>query len=113
MGLERKSMLTNHSSVSPVAMMPGITRRTMNYGERTLLVELSLDKDAIIPVHSHPHEQIGYLVSGKLQFVLGDQSQVMMPGDSWVVPSNMEHKVTALADSIAIDIFSPVREDYK
>lgn len=94
-------------------MMSGITRRTMNYGEKTLLVELTLDEGSVIPVHTHSHEQIGYLVKGKLLFELGNLTQEMFPGDSWIVPSNVEHKVTALLDSIAIDIFSPVREDYK
>jgi quercetin dioxygenase-like cupin family protein len=106
-------LLTDRSSVTPVNMMPGISRRTLNYGDRTLLVELTLDSGSVIPAHSHPHEQIGYLVKGKLVFEMEGLVKEVSPGDSWVVPSAVEHKVTAMEDSIAIDVFSPVREDYK
>jgi quercetin dioxygenase-like cupin family protein len=70
-------------------------------------------RGAVVPWHTHPHEQIGYLVRGRLRFQIGDEEQELSEGDSWLVPSNVPHFVTALEDSIAIDIFSPPREEYR
>ena len=106
-------MLTKNADVKPVEMVPGVTRRTLNYGERTLLAEVTLAKGSIVPAHTHVHEQIGYLASGRIRFRIGDEIQDLEPGDSWLVPSNAEHEVWTLEDAVAIDIFSPVREEYK
>ena len=106
-------MLTKNDQVTPVEMAPGVVRRTLNYGERTLLAEVSLTKGSIVPAHIHVHEQIGYLASGRIRFRIGDEVQELGPGDSWCVPSNVEHEVWTIEDAIAIDIFSPVREEYK
>ena len=64
------------------------------------------------PTTAHPHEQTGYLVSGRILFEMPGATRELGPGDSWLVPGDVDHKVTALEDSVAIDIFSPVREDY-
>jgi quercetin dioxygenase-like cupin family protein len=106
-------MLTARESVPPVEMLPGVLRRTLNAGERTMLCEITLVRGAVVPWHTHPHEQIGYLVRGRLRFQIGDEEQELSEGDSWLVPSNVPHFVTALEDSIAIDIFSPPREEYR
>lgn len=100
-------------SVSPVEMFPGVVRRTMTYGERLMLIQGTMDEGAIVPMHTHPHEQTGYLVSGRFLFELGDETQELKPGDCWMVPSNVPHKVTALEPSVFVDIFSPPREEYR
>ncbi len=105
--------LTRNGDATPVDMLPGVIRRTLNEGERTMLCELRLERGSTIPAHTHPHEQIGYLVSGRFRFRLGDTWMEMRPGDSWCVPGNVEHEVEVLEDSIAIDIFSPPREEYR
>ncbi len=107
-------MLREQSLAKEIVMFDGVIRRTLNYGERTLLAEIIFEAGSVVPWHSHPHEQIGYLASGRLFFELGDdEKKELEAGDSWLVSSNVPHKVTALAPSIAIDIFSPVRDDYK
>jgi len=106
-------MLTHRSDATPVEMLPGVTRRTLNSSERLMLIEVVLAKGAVVPLHSHPHEQIGYLASGRLLFELGDQRRELGPGDSWLVPPNVLHQVTALEPSVAIDVFSPPREEYR
>ena len=106
-------MLVHRSSATPVEMLPGVVRRTLNEGERMMLIEVILDQGAVVPLHSHPHEQIGYLASGRLLWELGDESRELSAGDSWLVPSNVPHQVTALDPSVAIDIFSPPREEYR
>lgn len=89
-----------------------IEMRTLAYGEKTLMSEFRLQKDAQLPRHSHPHEQIGYLVSGQLQLTIGSETCLLEPGDSWCIAGDIEHEAVALQNSLAIEVFSPVREDY-
>ena len=65
-----------------------------------------------LPAHSHPHEQTGFMVSGKLRFKVEDEILEVEPGDSWCIPGGAEHSVDALEDSVVIEVFSPIREDY-
>ena len=106
-------MLVHRSSATPVEMLPGVVRRTLTEGERMMLIEVTLEQGAVVPLHTHPHEQIGYLASGRLLWELGDERRELSAGDSWLVPSNVPHQVTALEPSVAIDIFSPPREEYR
>ena len=106
-------MLTTRDSVSPVEMLPGVTRRTLNEGERTMLVEVEMRKGSEVPLHTHMHEQIGYLARGRILFRLGDEERELNPGDSWIVPSNVPHAATALEETLLVDIFSPPREEYR
>lgn len=81
-------------------------------GEKTLMAEFRLEKGAKLPAHSHPHEQTGYMVSGCMNLTIGGNSCRIEAGDSWCIPGDVEHYAEALEDSVAIEIFSPVREDY-
>jgi quercetin dioxygenase-like cupin family protein len=105
-------MLVSHDTVDPYLMFAGVTRRILNVGERMMVVELYFDRDAVVPEHTHPHEQIGYLATGSLRFTIGDEERVIQQGDSWLVPSGVPHTVTALEDTVAIDVFCPPREDF-
>jgi quercetin dioxygenase-like cupin family protein len=105
--------LTRNDEATAVEMLAGVTRRTLNEGVHTLLCELHLSKGSTIPPHTHPHEQIGYLASGRFRFRLGDRWQECRPGDSWCVPGGVEHEVEVIEDSVAIDVFSPPRDDYR
>lgn len=106
-------MLTARDSATAVEMFPGVVRRTLNTGDRTMLCEVELAKGAVVPLHTHPHEQIGYLSRGRVLFRIGDEERELREGDSWCVPGDVPHVVTALEDSIAIDIFSPPRDEYR
>ena len=106
-------MLVHRSSATPVEMLPGVVRRTLTEGEHMMLVEVTLAQSAVVPSHTHPHEQIGYLASGRLLFEIGEEQRELSAGDSWLVPSNVPHQVTVLETSVAIDIFSPPREEYR
>ena len=106
-------MLVHRSSATPVEMLPGVVRRTLCEGARMMLIEVTLEQGAVVPSHTHPHEQIGYLASGRLLWELGDERRELAAGDSWLVPPNVPHQVTALEPSVAIDVFSPPREEYR
>ena len=100
-------MLVHRSSATPVEMLPGVVRRTLNEGERMMLIEVVLAQGAVVPLHTHPHEQVGYLASGRLLWEFGDERRELSAGDSWLVPPNVPHQVTAMEPSVAIDVFSP------
>jgi quercetin dioxygenase-like cupin family protein len=92
--------------------LEGIRYKTLTFGERTSLSVFSLGKGSIIPKHKHPHEQTGYVISGRMIFTIGDERFEAEPGDSWNIPSNVEHDVDILEDTVVIEVFSPAREDY-
>jgi quercetin dioxygenase-like cupin family protein len=90
----------------------GVAMKTLVYGEKTLFAEFHLQAGHTLPMHAHVSEQTGYLVSGAMLLSIGDETFNVEPGDCWCIPSNVEHGVKILSDSIAIDVFSPLREDY-
>ncbi len=96
-----------------VEMLPGVTRRTLGWGDRTLLVEITLREGALVPPHSHPHEQIGYLLKGQLEFAIGGEKTVVSAGDGYTIKGGATHSALALVDSVAVEVFSPVRDEYK
>ena len=102
-----------NSSATPVEMLPGVVRRTLTDGERMMLCEIRMDAGAVVPLHTHPHEQTGYLVAGRCRFQIGAEVRELSPGDTWMVPGGAEHEATALDDSVFIDVFSPPREEYR
>lgn len=92
--------------------LEGIAQKTLAHGEKTLMVEFILQKDVILPLHSHPHEQTGYLVKGELLLTIGAETHTVKPGDSWCIPGGVGHTAQVVEDSVAIEVFSPVREDF-
>ncbi|NOQ47360.1 MAG: cupin domain-containing protein [Desulfobulbaceae bacterium] len=64
---------------------------TLVHGKKTLMTEFRLRKGSIVPLHSHPHEQTGYLVSGQVKFNSGSEEIVCNPGDSWCIHGDQEH----------------------
>ena len=92
--------------------LEGIAQKTLVYGDKTLMAEFRLQKDRVLPLHAHPHEQIGYLVAGRIRLTIGDSVHDVMPGDSWCIPGDVQHRAEIIEDSVAIEVFSPVREDY-
>lgn len=92
--------------------LKGIRYKTLTFGDRTSLSEFNLKKGSIIPRHKHPHEQTGYVISGRLIFTIDDERFEAEPGDSWNIPGNVEHDAEVLEDTLVIEVFSPAREDY-
>ncbi len=93
-------------------VLEGVRQKTVAYGDRTLMVEFLLQKGAVLPRHTHPHEQIGYLVKGRIRLTIGDDVQDLAPGDSWCVPGGVLHGAEIVEDAVAVEVFSPVREEY-
>lgn len=90
----------------------GIRLTTKVHGDKTLMVRFEMTRGARIPAHSHPHEQTGIMISGKLRFVVDGETREVEAGDSWCLKGGVEHSAEALEDSVVIEVFSPLREDY-
>lgn len=95
-----------------IKVLDGIERKTLVYGDKTLMTEFRLKEGSALPMHTHPNEQTGYLVSGCIRLTIGSDEFEVLPGDSWCIPSNVEHSAEIREDAIAIEVFSPTREDY-
>ena len=105
-------MFENRSDKGYCPALDGIERKTLVHGEKTLMTEFRLRKGSVLPRHSHPHEQTGYLVSGRIRLFIGTQQYKARVGDSWCISGGVEHGADILEDSVAIEVFSPVRDDY-
>lgn len=105
-------MFVKYDSTGFKTPVDGIDMKTLTYGDETLLARFHLKKDSVLPLHSHPHEQTGFLVSGKIKLIIDGDSYLAEPGDTWTIKGDVEHQAQILEDSVAIEVFSPVREDY-
>jgi quercetin dioxygenase-like cupin family protein len=88
-----------------------ITRRVVA-GEKGMLVWWSIKAGAHAAAHSHPHEQIVWMIKGKMDFRIGSDRRVLKAGDVAVVPSGVEHEAWCQEDTEVVDIFAPPREDF-
>ena len=75
--------------------------------------EVELNPGLLLPMHSHPHEQITYVISGRFEFTVGDQTTILEPGMTALIPGGVRHGGRTLTACRVIDLFSPVREEYR
>jgi quercetin dioxygenase-like cupin family protein len=99
-------------SITPKELTTGIMGYYV-HGDSTTFGYIDLKKGSMVPMHHHVHEQITYIVSGQLDMNIGGVQYSLTPGMVHVIPSNTPHNAVAVVDTVAIDTFSPVREDYK
>lgn len=88
-----------------------ISRRIL-VGDKGMIVWWSMKAGAHAAAHRHPHEQLFWLLSGRMDFRLGDDRRTCGPGDLGVIPGNVEHEAWFPEDTEVIDVFSPPREDF-
>lgn len=93
-------------------IFPGVEIRT-TAGQGIMLSVVTFEPQSVVQDHSHPHEQMGMMVSGRLEFTVGGISRVLGPGEIWRIPGGVVHRVRALdGPAVALDVFHPIREDY-
>ncbi len=99
------------SQVEAVRMNEKITRQLIS-GKQAMLARFFLAKGAIVPEHQHESEQFSQIVSGKLKFIFRDGEVIVKSGEVLYIPSNVAHAAEALSDTVAVDVFSPIRKDW-
>lgn len=90
----------------------GLRRQVMSYSKDMMLVRHRMEKGWVGAKHSHPHEQMVYVVSGHIVFTSPTGTVEAKAGDCFLVPGDVEHQAKALEESEVLDIFTPYREDY-
>ncbi len=105
-------MFTKKSGQGFHEIMPGVELKVLCMDANTLMAEYRMKKGNNLPLHDHPHEQTGFLVSGEIRLIIGDDVFDARPGDAWSIPGGVVHGAEVLEDSTAIEVFSPVREDF-
>jgi quercetin dioxygenase-like cupin family protein len=94
-------------------LFPGVEIRTTS-GQEMMLSLVTFEAGSVVPEHSHPHEQMGLMISGRLEFTVGGLTRILGPGDMWRIPGGVPHKVVAVEGSaVALDVFHPIRDDYR
>jgi quercetin dioxygenase-like cupin family protein len=95
------------------ALAPGVLARTF-WGEEMLAAVVDLDANTHLPRHSHPHEQLGIVIAGQMKLSIADESKTLKPGDVYLIPGGVEHEAHTFDQPVKVmDVFSPVREEYK
>ena len=97
----------------PKELLPGIAARTF-WGEKMLAAVVDLAPNTHLPMHSHPHEQLGIVIEGEIEFNVAGEVKLLKPGDVYVIPGGVEHSARAFEQPVKVmDVFSPVREEYQ
>jgi quercetin dioxygenase-like cupin family protein len=92
-------------------MNPLLSRQAI-HGQNITVARIKLSKSALVPLHSHANEQITMLERGALRFVVSGLETILRAGEVLAIPPHAPHLVEALEDSLAVDLFAPVREDW-
>lgn len=103
------------SQLQTEIVKPGLQRQVLCYTKELMLVKVMFGEEMVgqrPPLHSHPHSQSSYVMSGKFEFHYGDKVQILCEGDSFCVGPDVPHEAYCLEPGVIIDGFSPIREDF-
>ncbi len=103
--------LHSWNSIPPEQLNPLLTRQFIT-GQQCMLARVVLTKGCVVPEHSHPNEQIAFILEGALRFSLAGETHTVHAGEILVIPANLPHSAVALEDTIDFDIFAPPRQDW-
>lgn len=90
----------------------GIKRKVLAYSDNMMSVEVYFEKGAVGALHSHPHEQITYVLSGEFEFTIGDETKIVKAGDALYKQPDIIHGCTCLSEGVLLDNFTPMRKDF-
>jgi quercetin dioxygenase-like cupin family protein len=105
-------MIVKNADVTVDDLGQGVSRKILAADGKMMAVEVYFEQDAVGAAHSHPHEQIGYVVKGRFEATLGDEPIIIQAGDTYYVPPDIVHGVVALEEGVLLDVFTPQREDF-
>lgn len=109
---EKHQSWVPYADTLPQSGGTGVTRRILAYTDGLMCVENAFEAGAVGALHSHPHTQITYVVSGKFEFTIGDETRVVTTGDTLLKENGVVHGCTCLEAGKLLDIFNPMREDF-
>ena len=106
-------ILAHASEESYITTPEGAQRRILSYGGSMMLVEFTFESGVSAPIHSHPNEQVGYVVSGEIDIIMeGQDRRRLTAGGSYYVAPNVQHGIVTHAPTVVLDCFTPIRDDF-
>ena len=103
----------NPGDLSPKTLAPGVTAKIVS-GEKLMFSLVTLEPGAVVPTHSHPHEQVGMMVSGTMEFTIAGETRTLSGNEMYLVPGGVPHAAKAgPGGAVALDAFAPPREEYR
>lgn len=98
--------------IAPVVLREKVSARFVT-GGRIMMSFVHLGPGGVVELHHHPHEQCGYMLEGMMRLTIGDETREVRPGDAYTIPGGVPHMAVGGPEGgLALDIFSPIREDY-
>ena len=108
----KDKIVVYHSDIEAIEAAEGVVRRVKAYSEEIMCVENVFETGAVGALHSHPHTQLTYIVSGRFRFTVGDQAYEVGAGDTLLKKDGVIHGCVALEGGVILDFFTPMREDF-
>ena len=109
---QKKQRWVPHGETEAQSGGEHVIRRVLAYTDGLMCVENTFEKGAIGKLHSHPHTQITYVVSGVFSFTIDGEERIVRPGDTMLKEDGVVHGCTCLEAGVLLDIFTPMREDF-
>lgn len=104
---------TTVENMTPLHLMEGVELRTFS-GDNVMMSFVTFEPDGVVPEHEHPHEQMGTVMEGAFELVIDGDARVVRSGDAYLIPGGVRHSARGIGQrAVALDIFSPVRKDYR
>ena len=107
-----KGFVRLHQDTAPIPLGGGTERRILAYNDSLMAVEVAFEAGAEGAPHSHPHTQLSYALSGSFRYTVEDESVILNPGDSIVVPAGLTHGTVCMEKGVLLDVFTPKRDDF-
>jgi quercetin dioxygenase-like cupin family protein len=109
----RSRTYDSFASVSPYKIWPGVLAHAVR-GENVSFALVELEPNVEVAEHGHPNEQAGFIIRGTFTFTIGGETRELGPGDTYVIPGGVRHSAVAGPEgTVALDIFTPPREDWE
>ena len=104
---------TTLTAIRPKELFGGTIQVHYAHLDRMTVGEARLAAHTVLPPHHHPHEQVTYVIEGRFEFTIGEETKVLEPGMAALIPGGVMHSGKTLTACRVLDLFSPVREDYR
>jgi len=108
----KDQIMVSHDKAAAQQAGEGVVRRVLAYSEDAMCVENTFETGAVGVLHSHPHTQVTYIVSGRYRFTVGDENYEVKAGDTLVKKDGVIHGCVCLEAGVMLDFFTPMREDF-
>lgn len=108
----KNQCMLSHEAAPQQQAGSGVVRRILAYSDDAMCVENTFETGAVGALHSHPHTQITYIVSGRYRFTVGEQTYEVKAGDTLLKKDGIVHGCVCLEAGVMLDFFSPMREDF-